>query len=77
LTAFLLTEVGPGMRNRSKVVFCTADQLEELADAFASEAKQLPAVAKQEALRQAAKLRVYATMKRALTPQAAKSNSGR
>jgi hypothetical protein len=38
------------MRNKNEVVFCTADQLEELADAFASEAKQLPAgEAKQEA----------------------------
>ena len=62
------------MRNKNKVVFCTAGQLEELADAFASEAKQFPAgEMKEEALRQAAKLRVYATMKRALTPQAAKS----
>jgi hypothetical protein len=64
------------MRNRKKDVFCTADQLEELADAFASEAKQLSAEeAKQEALRQAAKLRVYATMKRALTPQGTNANS--
>ena len=62
------------MRNNNKVVFCTADQLEELADAFAGEAKRLPAgQVKEEALRQAAKLRVYATMKRALTPQAARA----
>jgi hypothetical protein len=66
------------MRNRKKVVFCTADQLEELADAFAGEAKQLPAgVAKQEALREAAKLRVYATMKRALTLHDANANGRR
>ena len=52
----------------------TADQLEEQADAAASEAKQLPdGEAKQDALRGAAQLRVYATMKRALTPQTVKS----
>ena len=59
------------MRNRQKVVFLTADRLEELADAVASEAKQWPeGEAKQILLRNAAQLRVYATMKRALTPQA-------
>ena len=62
------------MRNKHKVVFLTADQLEEQADAAASEAKQLPeGAAKLNALRNAAQLRVYATMKRALTPQTAKS----
>ena len=60
-------------RNRKKAVFLTADQLEEQADARASEAKQLPeGEARQNALRDAAQLRVYATMKRALTPQDAK-----
>ena len=39
-----------------------------------SEAKQLPeGEARQNALRNAASLRMYATMKRVLTPQAAKS----
>ncbi|QHO71297.1 hypothetical protein ACH79_00230 [Bradyrhizobium sp. CCBAU 051011] len=64
----------PNKRNRKKVTFLTADQLEEQADAAASEAKQLPdGEAKQDALRSAAQLRVYATMKRALTPQTVKS----
>jgi hypothetical protein len=62
------------MRNRKKVVFLSADHLEELADARASEAKQLPeGEARQNALRNEAQLKVYAFMKRALTPQAAKS----
>ena len=62
------------MRNRKKVVFLSADHLEELADARASEAKQLPeGEARQNALRNAAQWKVYAFMKRALTPQAAKS----
>ena len=57
------------MRKREKVVFFTADHLEEQAEAHASEAKQLPEVeARQNALRNAAQLRMYATMKRALTP---------
>ena len=58
------------MRNRNKVVFLTADHLEEQADARASEAKQLPeGEARQHALRNAAQLRTYAAMKRVLTPQ--------
>lgn len=62
------------MRNRKKVVFLSADHLEELADARASEAKQLPeGEARQNALHNAAQLKVYAFMKHALTPQAAKS----
>ena len=61
-------------RNRKKVVFLTADHLEEQADARAIEAEQLPeGEARQNALRNAAQLRVYAFMKRALTPQTAKS----
>ena len=61
-------------RNRKKVVFLTADHLEEQADARASEAEQLPeGEARRYALRNAAQLRVYAFMKRALTPQTAKS----
>jgi hypothetical protein len=62
------------MPNRKKVVFLTADHLEQQADARASEAKQLPeGEARQNALRNAARLRGYASMKRALTPQTAKS----
>ena len=58
-----------GKRNRKKAIFLTADQLEEQADAPASEAKQLPeGEARRNALRRAAQLRVYASMKRALTP---------
>jgi hypothetical protein len=61
------------MRNRKKAVFLTADQLEQQADARASKAKQLPeGKARQNALRIAAQLKVYATMKRVLTPQTAK-----
>ena len=61
-------------RNRKKVVFLTADHLEEQANARASEATQLPdGEARQNALRNAAQLRVYAFMKRALTPRTAKS----
>lgn len=61
-------------RNRKKVVFLTADHLEEQADARASEAEQLPeGEARQNALRNAAQLKVYAFMKRALAPQTAKS----
>ncbi|MBR1224229.1 MULTISPECIES: hypothetical protein [unclassified Bradyrhizobium] len=60
------------MRNRNKVVFLTADHLDEQADA--REAKQLPdGEARQNALRNAAQLRVYASMKRALAPQTAKA----
>ncbi|WP_213775352.1 hypothetical protein [Bradyrhizobium sp. dw_78] len=61
-------------RYRKKVVFLTADELEEQADARADEAKQLPeGEARQHALRSAAQLKVYADMKRVLTPHAAKS----
>ncbi|WP_375778715.1 hypothetical protein ACE103_06180 [Bradyrhizobium sp. ma5] len=61
-------------RNRTKVTFLTADHLDGQADARTSEAKQLPeGEAKQNALRNAAQLRVYASMKRALTPQTARS----
>jgi hypothetical protein len=66
------------MRNRNKVTFLTADDLEEKADARAREAKQLPeGEARQNALRHAAQLRTYATMKRVLTPQLPNRNSGR
>jgi hypothetical protein len=60
-------------RNRKKVVFPTADHLEEQADARAGEAMQLPeGEARRNALRSAQQLRAYAFMKRALTSQAAK-----
>ena len=66
------------MRNRNKVAFLTADHLEEQADARASEAQQLPdGEARQNALRNAAQLRMYATMKRALAPQLPNRNSRR
>ena len=66
--------VTPKKRNRTRAVFLTSDQLEEQADATVTEAMQLPEGAMREiALRRAAQLRVYATMKRALTPQHAKS----
>jgi hypothetical protein len=52
----------PGMRNRSKVAFLTADHLEGQADVRASETKQLPeGEARQNALRNAAQLRMSAT----------------
>ena len=61
-------------RSRKKVVFLTADQLEEQADRRASEAEQLPeGEARQNALRTAAQLKVDASMKRVLAPQTAKS----
>ena len=61
------------MPSKNHVAFLTADHLEEQADARASEAKQFPeGEARQNALRNAAQLRMYASMKRALTPQAAK-----
>ena len=63
-----------GRRNRNKVVFLTADQLEQQAEVRAGEAMQLPeGEVRQTALRNAAQLKVYAFMKRALTPQAARS----
>ncbi|MDN3272984.1 hypothetical protein QWJ07_01930 [Frankia sp. RB7] len=61
------------MRNTKKVVFLTADQLDEQAATRADEARQLPeGEARQNALRNAAQLRVYASMKRVLTPRAAR-----
>jgi len=75
---FVFTKMRPGMRNRTKVVFLTADQLEERADSRAREARQLPeGEARQNALRNAAQLRTYASMKRALTPQLPDRNSRR
>jgi hypothetical protein len=64
------------MSQKKKVVFLTADHLEAQADARAREAKELPqGEARQNALRNAAQLRVYASMKRALAPQTAKSKN--
>ncbi len=64
------------MRNKTKVAFLTADHLDEQADARASEAKRLPeGEARENALRNAEQLRVYASMKRALTPQTTGSKS--
>ncbi len=62
-------------RNRKKVAFfLTADHLGERANARASEVTQLPdGEARQNALRNAAQLRVYAFMKRPFTLQTAKS----
>jgi hypothetical protein len=66
------------MRNRKKVAFLTPDHLEQQADARANKAEQLPeGKAREIALRNAAQLRMYAFMKRALTPQLPNRNSGR
>ena len=62
------------MRNRKKVVFLTPEHLDEQADARISEAQQLPeGEARQNPLRNAAQLRTYASMKRALALQKANS----
>jgi hypothetical protein len=61
-------------RHNKKVVFLTADELEEQADRRAREAEQLPeGEARQHAIRNAAQLKMYASMKRVLAPQTAKS----
>jgi hypothetical protein len=61
-------------RNRKKVVFLTADQLEAQADMRTNAAKQLPeGEAKGHELRSAEQLRLYAFMKRALAPPTVKS----
>ena len=66
-----LAEMPFGHRPRNEVAVLTADQLEKLADAAASQASHLlEAEERRSALSLAARLRVYATMKRALTPQA-------
>jgi hypothetical protein len=57
------------MRNRAKVVFLSADHLEEQASARIDEAERLPpGEARQNALKNAAQLRTYAAMKRLLVP---------
>ena len=65
------------MRHKNKTTFLTADHLEAQADARASEAEQLPeGEARRNALRSAAQLRVYASMKRVLVPPTAKNSRG-
>ena len=55
------------MLTKEKVVFLTADQLEERAVARIAQAEQLPpGEARQHALKNAAQLRSYAAMKRLL-----------
>lgn len=57
------------MEERNKRVFLSADHLDQQADARLREAEQLPeGEAKQHAFRNAAQLRTYAQMKRALAP---------
>jgi hypothetical protein len=60
------------MRNREKVIFLSADHLDEQAAARVREAAQLPpGEARQHALKNAAQLRSYAELKRLLTPERA------
>jgi hypothetical protein len=62
------------MPQKNRTVFLTAEHLEAQADARAVEAKQLPeGEARRSALLNEAQLRVYASMKRALTPQTPRS----
>jgi hypothetical protein len=62
------------MLQKNKVVFLSSEHLEAQADARVGEAELLPeGEAKQHALRNAVQLRVYASMKRVLAPQMAKS----
>jgi hypothetical protein len=65
------------MRHNNRTTFLTADHLEAQADVRASEAKQLPeGEARQNALRNAAQLRVYASMKRVLAPPPSRNMRG-
>lgn len=58
------------MRNGTKVIFLTADQLDERAAARIRQAEQLPdGEARQHALKNAAQLRTYAAMKRLPLPE--------
>jgi hypothetical protein len=58
------------MRNRTKAIFLTADQLEERAAARIRQGEQLPpGEARKHALKNAAQLRSYAAMKRLLVPE--------
>ena len=55
------------MRSKEKILFLSADHLQEQADARIREAEQLPdGEARQNALKNAAQLRSYANMKRLL-----------
>ncbi len=57
-------------RNRKKTTFLSASQIEEQAAARTGEAQHLPpGEARESALRNAAQLRAYASMKRLLEPQ--------
>jgi hypothetical protein len=57
------------MRSKEKILFLSADHLQEQADARIREAEQLPdGEARQNALKNAAQLRSYANMKRLLAP---------
>ncbi len=59
-------------RNRTKTTFLSADQLDERADERVRRAEELPAgAARQHALKNAAQLRSYASMKRLLVPNLA------
>jgi hypothetical protein len=58
------------MRTSKKVVFLTADQLDERAEERIRQAAQLPpGEARQHALKNAAQLQSYAATKRLLAPQ--------
>jgi hypothetical protein len=58
------------MRHKEKIIFLSADHLEEQAAARFRQAEQFPpGEARQQALRNAAQLRTYADMKRLLTPE--------
>ena len=60
------------MRNREKMMFLSADHLEQQAAARVREAARLPpGEARQDALGNAAQLRSYAAMKRLLVPDRA------
>jgi predicted transcriptional regulator len=64
------TAKGRPMRNHTKVIFLTADQLEERAAERIRQAEQFPpGEARQHALKNAAQLRSYAAMKRLLVPE--------
>ena len=57
-------------RNRKKTTFLSASQIDEQAAARTKEAERLPpGEARTSALRNAAQLRAYASMKRFLEPQ--------
>ena len=65
------------MANREKIIFLSADHLQQQADARIREAEMLPAgEARQNALKNAAQLRSYADMKRLLLPGAVAKKHG-